>query len=260
MRIIREFIQIIVGNRHLALVYFLLLPIFWIGCMSLVLRETQQLPLEYSRSDLLLLSFNVGGFSGIVFVFLILCFIMYLFRFDFLSVVLIRQKSKQSVWISQTGKAALSSLSISIYSTVILWLYAILFSPVDNNWDSYNSIFTDELKFSLEVPLPIWKVVLIFFVSMFFFVLTMSLFYLLIRWLFHKEVIGCIAVLIYILYCSYGSPFLNYMNNCTVTYGSFAEPTRLLWPLLAPLLWIGVLLGAGALLANRAEFYSAGKK
>ena len=82
MRITREFFQIIAGNRNLAIAYFLLLPVFWIGSMSLVLKETQQLSLEYSRSDLLLLSFNEGGFSGIVFVFLILCFIMYLFRFD----------------------------------------------------------------------------------------------------------------------------------------------------------------------------------
>ena len=260
MRIIREFFQIIAGNRNISILYFLLLPVFWIGSMSLVLRETQQLYLEYSRSDLLLLSFNEGGFSGIVFVFLILCFIMYLFRFDFLPVVLIRQKSKRSIWISQIGKATLSSFSISIYSTGVLWLYAILFSSIDNNWNSYNSIFTDELKFSLEVPMSIWKVVLAFFVSMFFYVLSMSIFYLLIRWLFHKEIIGCIAVLVYILYCSYGSHFLNYINNCTVTYESFVEPTRLLWPLLAPLLWIGVLLGAGGLLAYRAEFYSAGKK
>lgn len=260
MKTVREFLQLAVGNRQLLLTYLVLLPVVWFGTMSLSMRELQTRSLQYSKSDLVLLSFNAGGFSGILIAFLLLCFVMYLLRFDFLPVVLIRQKSKRSIWFHQAVKAMLSSLCLSLYSTGILLLYAELLSSVDNNWDSYKSVFTDELKYSLEKPVSLWLVVSVFLIALFLFVFTISLLYLLVRWWLKKEIVGCIAVIVYLLYCSYGSSFLNYLHICTVGYKAYIDPARLLWPLLAPLLWIGVLLGSGALLANRAEFYSAGKK
>lgn len=259
MKIIREFFQIAAANRRLIFVYAVAIPTALLGCIVMKVNNFDLYKLTYSRSDLILFSM-IDSFILIAYAILMLYFIMFLLRYDFMTSVLIRQHSKRSIWFQQAGKAAIFSFFAALYSTVFLTLFSSFFSSTDNNWDYYNSVYAYMMHFELDHTVPLPVIIALLFVFLFYFLFVMTLLYLVFKWNFHSEAIGCIVVIVYLLYCGTDYTILNYLTTCAVQYGDFANPIRLLWPLLAPLLWIGVLLGAGALLANRAEFYSAGKK
>ncbi len=260
MKTIREFGLVAWANRKLLLIYGVGLILLATGFVLLRLDYLKFFQVQVSRSDLIMSSVTASLFTNLCFVSIFLFFIMVMFRYDFMTAVLVRQKSKRSLWFQQVGKAGIFSLCFSFYTTLLLTLISMGLSGVDNNWDDYNSVFAVILRYTHESPVALWQIIVVTFCSLLGFLLTMSLLYLFFRWTFRSEIFGICTALIYLLYCTTWCPVVNYMRICFVSYENWASDSNLLWPLLAPLLWIGVLLGAGALLANRAEFYSAGKK
>lgn len=180
-----------------------------------------------------------------------LCMIMLSTENDFSAFVVLRHKSRKSLWRKQTHKALLLSGIVTITEVMILTGYGASCRLTKYNWDSVESCFFLNMQRILHID---WRLCLMVYIfSVFLFCFGSMVFYMIHRWIFDIPVVSWFSLII-LFYFEYYSKYTFLYQNLYLKYEDWIE--CFVWnKLLTALLIVIGLLGIGEWVSSKKEFY-----
>lgn len=232
--------------------YIILIPILIYFYLISRINTFQRYGVVTSLTDCFLF-ITENFFFALMIVPLSVYFLLYLFRNDFKTNFIIRQKSKQIIWMKQTYKSLIFSIFFTFY--LGFWTYIIggNFSEVFINWDSRRSIYYLVNKTTSE-DISFLKVVVMFIIVSVIIVFFINILFQLVLWLTNKTIIGWL--LIFSIGCwdifQHSNDILY--GRLTINHNFWNDPSDIKNSMIFVICIILLLLAVGFLIAKRKDF------
>lgn len=173
-----------------------------------------------------------------------------LFRYDFRPSIIIRHRSKLTLWLKQVVITFLSSFIINIFVVVILLVASSFFTRQTINWNTFESLFNLlTLKILAENPSIVMVIVMCFLTS-FFSVSIMTLLLMLTNWM-NKLIYGYLLLLII---CSFDLRYSGFFRINTIFFPRWLEYENMYIILIYPIIITLGLILFGMLAFKRKDF------
>lgn len=144
-----------------------------------------------------------------------LCMIILGTENDFSVFVVLRYKSRKSLWRRQTCRALLLSGIITVAEVIVLLGYAVSCKLTKYNWDIVGSYFFLNMQRTLHIN---WYLCLLVYVfSVFLFSFGSMVFYIINRWIFNIPVASWFSLII-LFYFEYYSKYTFFYQNLYLKY------------------------------------------
>jgi len=204
--------------------------------------------LSYSMAD-----HFVGNVSAFTIIPASVILFFFLIKNDFNSSFVLRQVSRERIWLKQVYKAGLFALFITLYITITTYILGGLLSPDYINWNKKSSIFFSANKV-IATNISLLKVIISFFITYSIKISFMCILSLLIYWLTNKKLLSLIIVITLIFFELQSFNIYIFYNIVSIDYGRWIKPFGIISGIAYGIGLMLILIYIGMLTGRRREF------
>lgn len=252
---IKQYKNTLLAQKVLIFAYFIFI-ILVLTLNALYSNKIAQLyEVEFTIADVMILStwYNFFPISIVVFTTLIMSILM---KNDFRTMIILRQKSKQAMWLTQVKKITFISFVFTLFLIVIAFILGLIMCKKNINFTQDSSLFRVFTKVTMNHEINIVAVILMCFITAFLSITLMSLIVILSKWIFNNYLVGILIVtsICWIDSNKFVGGFKVFFNTNSAFYHQWFDESQMLIHLIYPVIYIIVVIGIGLYVSKGKDF------